>query len=57
MTIKELLKQKGLSQSALSSKYSIPLRTIQDWCAGRRTPPEYVVLLIEKCLKYEAGNE
>ena len=31
----------------------IPLRTIEDWEAGRRKPPEYIPRLIEYQLKYE----
>ena len=31
----------------------IPVRTLEDWEAGRRTPPEYIPRLIEYQLKYE----
>lgn len=30
----------------MAEKLSIPIRTIQDWEAGRRTPPEYVEKLV-----------
>ena len=49
-TIKELCDQYGLSQSALARRFNIPLRTIQDWYAGRRTPPEYVVGMMAEIL-------
>lgn len=42
MDIKTLRKNTGLSQQDFSEKYSIPLRTIQDWEAGKRTPTKYV---------------
>lgn len=34
-------------------KKRIPVRTLEDWEAGRRTPPEYIPQLIEYQLKYE----
>lgn len=37
----------GLSQVAMAERYSIPRRTLQDWELDRRTPPEYVVKLLE----------
>lgn len=51
--IKELRKQTGLTQKAFSEHLGIPLRTIEDWEAGRRTPPEYIPRLIEYQLKFE----
>ena len=35
----------------------IPLRTVEDWEAGRRKPPEYIPRLIEYQLKYEELTE
>lgn len=32
----------GLSQQAMANQTLIPVRTLEDWEAGRRTPPEYV---------------
>mgnify|MGYP004696938419 CR=1 FL=1 len=31
----------------------IPVRTLEDWEAARRTPPEYIPRLIDYQLKYE----
>ena len=31
----------------------IPLRTMEDWEAGRRRPPEYIPRLMSYQLKYE----
>lgn len=45
-TIKELCETFGISQTELSKKYGIPIRTVQDWYAGRRTPPSYVVNML-----------
>lgn len=51
MTIKELRALTGLSQKTFSDKYGIPKRTVEDWEAERRTPPEYVILLLERAVK------
>lgn len=51
MNIKELRNLTGLSQKAFSDKYKIPKRTIEDWEAERRTPPEYMVKLLERVIK------
>lgn len=51
MTIKELRQQTGLSQSAFAKYFEIPLRTVQDWEQGKRTPPEYLVKLMSEKLK------
>ncbi len=52
--IKELRIQTGLNRKEFSVYIGIPLRTIEDWEAGRRTPPEYIPRLIAYQLKYEA---
>ena len=52
-TIKEICDAYGISQTELSRKYDIPLRTVQDWHAGRRTPPAYVVNMIERLMALE----
>ena len=51
--IKELRNQTGLNRKDFSIYIGIPLRTIEDWEAGRRTPPEYIPRLIAYQLKYE----
>jgi len=35
-------KAAGLTQKTMSELMEIPFRTIQDWEAGKRTPPPYV---------------
>ena len=54
-TIKELCEVYDISQTELSKKYDIPLRTVQDWHAGRRTPPPYVVRMLEELLAQSKG--
>ena len=39
-------KASGLTQKGFSAEYGIPLRTIEDWCTGSRTPPPYLLDLL-----------
>lgn len=57
MTIKEICKTYDLTQTALAAKFGIPLRTVQDWWAGRRTPPPYVVTLIQNALEKQKEDD
>ena len=51
--IRELRESIGLTRKEFSAHVGIPVRTLEDWEAGRRTPPEYIPRLIEYQLKYE----
>ena len=51
--IKELREKTGLNRKEFAEHIGIPLRTVEDWEAGRRTPPDYIPRLIEYQLKYE----
>ena len=58
MSIKEARIQAGLSRAEMSRLFEIPVRTLEEWDAGRRTPPPYVEkLIIEKLetIKKERG--
>ena len=37
----------GNTQSEFAARYNIPFRTIQNWEAGIRKPPDYVIRLLE----------
>ena len=51
--IKELRESTRMSRKEFSEHTGIPVRTLEDWEAGRRTPPEYIPRLIAYQLKYE----
>ena len=51
--IRKLREQTGMSRKEFAEHLGIPLRTIEDWEAGRRTPPDYIPRLISYQLKYE----
>lgn len=36
----------GMSARSFAVSYGIPVRTLEDWCASRRNPPPYVLLLL-----------
>ena len=51
--IKELRSSVEMTRKEFSKHTGIPVRTLEDWEAARRTPPEYIPKLIEYQLKYE----
>lgn len=51
--IRGLRESIGMSRKEFSEHTGIPVRTLEDWEAGRRTPPEYIPRLIAYQLKYE----
>ncbi|MDY4771502.1 MAG: helix-turn-helix domain-containing protein [Lachnospiraceae bacterium] len=54
MTVKEIRIQTGMSQKEFAEYFEIPLRTLQEWEQERRTPPDYVLGMIQKILKLES---
>lgn len=46
MTIKEAREAAGLSRAEMSRQFEIPIRTLEDWDAGKSSPPPYVERLI-----------
>lgn len=56
MTIKEMRELLGISRTEFSRRYGIPLRTLEDWESGKRTPPPYVINLLERIIKEDADE-
>lgn len=56
MSIREMRACLGDTQSEFAARYNIPFRTIQNWEAGVRKPPEYVVELLESRIKADLIN-
>lgn len=50
MTIEEMRTALNMTKKDFSITYNIPYRTVQDWEAGNRTPPKYVVELLERAV-------
>lgn len=58
MTIKELRKQTGLSQSKFAQKFNIPVRSIQKWeRESTNNPAPYIPDMIEQILLLEEEVE
>ena len=49
--MKRIRELTGLSQAKFGKLYHIPTRTIEEWEAGRRKPPEYVKILLERAVR------
>ena len=52
-SIKDLRESTGMSRKEFSEHTGIPVRTLEDWEAGRRTPPEYIPRLLAYQMKFE----
>ncbi len=46
MSVKDLRSVTGLSRTVFAERFCIPLRTVEDWEAARRNPPDYVRLMM-----------
>lgn len=55
--LKEIREATGLSQKYFAESLKIPVRTYEQWETGKRTPPEYVVDLIEYRVKKEMDSK
>ena len=50
MPIREMLRAVGLTQAAFAIRICAPKRTVENWCSGVNTCPDYVRMLIAKDL-------
>ena len=57
LSILELRKQTGLSQSQFAKKFHLSIRAVQSWEQGKRNTPEYVLYMVQKILEYEERME
>ena len=57
MQIREIRNITGLSQEKFGQLYNIPRRTIQDWELENRTPPDYLVSLLERVVKEDFSGK
>ncbi len=51
--MRELREKTGMNRKEFSAHTGIPVRTLEDWEAGKRTPPEYIPRLINYQFEYE----
>lgn len=51
ITFSELIRtEAGLSRAEFSRRYNIPLRTLEEWDAGRREPSQWVIDLLARAV-------
>lgn len=50
MTIRELIAEAGLTQTAFAQRFCIPLRTVQNWCGGQNKCTDYDKLMAAEIL-------
>lgn len=51
MSVRQLVDAAGMTQTSFAKLAGIPLRTVQDWCGGRRSCPVYVRFLLAEHYK------
>ena len=51
MDVRQLVDAAEMTQSAFAKGAGIPLRTVQDWCGGRRSCPVWVRFLLAEHYK------
>lgn len=56
MDIRGMRMQLGDTQSEFAARYRIPFRTVQNWEAGVRRPPEYMINLLEHRIREDLIN-
>lgn len=56
LNIREMRTRLGDTQSEFAARYNIPFRTVQNWEAGVRKPPEYIMDLLERRIRADIIN-
>lgn len=51
LTFHEVRALSGLTQKEFAEKYNIPQRSVENWDAGSRNPPDYLVELLTRVVK------
>ena len=50
--LREIRASTGLTQAAFAARYEIPLRSYEDWEAGRRVPPIYLLHMLSVLVEH-----
>ncbi|MCQ2479036.1 MAG: helix-turn-helix domain-containing protein [Clostridia bacterium] len=53
LTAKQIRALTGLSQAKFAEYYGIPKKTIEKWESEERTPPSYVLALLERAVRID----
>ena len=57
MNTKEIRALLGISRAEFSRRYGIPIRTLENYDSGSRQPPEWVMALLERAVREDAGGK
>lgn len=57
INIKRIRSKTGLTQTEFAKKFGIPKRTIENWEAGSRKCPSYLLALINEKVESEQKKE
>lgn len=49
-SIRDIWKASGLSQRGLAEKFCIPYITMEQWCSGKREPPDHERIMMQRLL-------
>lgn len=50
MSVNDICKIAGMTQAAVKERFCIKRRTMEDWCRGRREPPDHDRLMMAEIL-------
>ena len=53
----EIRQVSGLNRAEFCRIYGMPIRTMEEWEAGRRIPPEYILDWLERIVKEDKKKE
>lgn len=56
MTSKEIRDLLGVSRAEFSRRYSIPVRTLENWDAGVNQAPEWVLVMLERIVREDVAK-
>ena len=54
--IRMIVNRTGMRLPDFSIQYGVPVRTLEDWVAGKRTMPRYVLDLLDFKVDYDLNN-
>lgn len=49
-SVRDIVAVSWLTQRAFAERFCIPLRTVEDWCTGKRECSIYIRLMMQECL-------
>lgn len=49
-SVRDIVAAAGMTQRAFAERFCIPIRTVEDWCTGKRECSVYIRLMMQECL-------